>query len=59
MKRIGLAITLAAALTGLSGCGSKEIVGDRISGTTLTIYSSVPLHGASSVAGQSACTTRP
>jgi len=53
VKRIGLALTLAGVLTGLAGCGSKEIVGDRISGTTLTIYSSVPLHGASSVAGQS------
>jgi branched-chain amino acid transport system substrate-binding protein len=52
VKRPGLAITLVAALAGLTGCGSKEIVGDRIPGTTLTIYSSVPLNGASSVSSQ-------
>jgi branched-chain amino acid transport system substrate-binding protein len=37
-------------LAGLAGCGGKAaIVGDRIPGTTLTIYSSVPMHGASAV----------
>jgi branched-chain amino acid transport system substrate-binding protein len=38
---------LFAALVGLAGCGGKETVGNRIPGRTLTIYSSVPMHGAS------------
>jgi branched-chain amino acid transport system substrate-binding protein len=49
VKRLALAIALTAALIGLGGCGSRApIPGDRISGTTLTIYSSLPMHGASS-----------
>ena len=46
-------IALAAGAGALAGCGSggaKQPPGDEIKGRTLTIYSSVPLHGASSVA---------
>jgi branched-chain amino acid transport system substrate-binding protein len=51
VKRAGIAsaATLLAVLAVVVGCGSKATVGDRISGRTLTIYSSVPLHGASRV----------
>jgi branched-chain amino acid transport system substrate-binding protein len=46
-------VALAAGL-GLAGCGgggaARTPPGDQIKGTNLTIYSSVPLHGASSVA---------
>jgi branched-chain amino acid transport system substrate-binding protein len=38
---------LASAL--LAGCGSKRAAGDQLAGRTLTIYASVPLHGASRV----------
>ena len=54
-----LALSIAGALAfgggALVGCGSsgaKRPPGDEIKGTTLTIYSSVPLHGASSVAAR-------
>ena len=40
---------MLVSLRALSGCGSKHTVANRIAGKTLTIYSSVPLHGASSV----------
>jgi branched-chain amino acid transport system substrate-binding protein len=46
---VAAAFVLAAAL---SGCGSKSKVGDRISGRTLTLYISVPMHGASRVNAQ-------
>ncbi len=54
MKRIavGLAAAMLALLLALTGCGSKARVGDRIAGRTLTIYSSVPMHGASRVNAQ-------
>jgi branched-chain amino acid transport system substrate-binding protein len=43
-----------ALLAFLAGCGgvSNEALGDRIDGTTLTIYSSSPLSGASGVSGR-------
>jgi branched-chain amino acid transport system substrate-binding protein len=41
----------AIALISLAGCGTTEASGNRIEGDTLTIYSSVPLHGDSSVSG--------
>jgi branched-chain amino acid transport system substrate-binding protein len=47
-----LAIVSAVASVGLAGCGSAAKSGGRIAGATLTIYASVPLHGASSVNGQ-------
>lgn len=53
MRRLLIAPALCAALVGLAGCGSRTRVGDRIPGTTLTIYSSVPLDGASRVSGRS------
>ena len=50
MKRAAVAFLAAASLAAaLSSCGSKADVGDRISGKTLTVYASVPMHGASSV----------
>jgi branched-chain amino acid transport system substrate-binding protein len=51
VKRAGVVstATLCAVLAVVVGCGSKATVGDRIAGRTLTIYSSVPLHGASRV----------
>jgi branched-chain amino acid transport system substrate-binding protein len=36
----------------LAGCGGAGRAGDRIRGTTLTIYSSGPMHGASSVSAR-------
>jgi branched-chain amino acid transport system substrate-binding protein len=50
VKRAGVAIAAGlVALVALSACGSKSKVGDRIPGRTLTIYLSVPMHGASRV----------
>jgi branched-chain amino acid transport system substrate-binding protein len=57
MKRArpAFALLLLAILAALPGCGgsaaesSPPIPGDRIGGRTLTIYSSVPYHGASGV----------
>jgi branched-chain amino acid transport system substrate-binding protein len=46
------AFAALAALAVLTGCGSKDSPGPRIRGTTLSIYVSVPLHGASTVSGQ-------
>jgi branched-chain amino acid transport system substrate-binding protein len=47
---ISLALTLAAAV---AGCGSRSATQHQtIRGTTLTIYSSVPLHGASRMNAQ-------
>lgn len=55
--RSALACALGAALAAvvLAGCGSAQPrtpPGDEIKGSTLTIYSSVPLQGASRVAAQ-------
>ena len=47
-RRMLLPALLAVAL--LSACGSADRPGGRIRGTTLTLYFSGPLHGASSVA---------
>lgn len=54
MRRSGLSVALVvsgALLLALSallgGCGSKPAVGDKVVGRMLTIYASVPLHGAS------------
>jgi len=48
-----LAAAILAAAAVLSGCGSsKDKVGDAIRGRVLTVYSSVPLHGASRVNGE-------
>ncbi len=55
-RALALALAGTAALTGtgvLAGCGgssTKTPPGDEVKGTTLTIYSSGPQHGASSVA---------
>jgi len=51
-RRMLLPALLAIAL--LSGCGSGDRPGGRIRGTTLTLYFSGPLHGASSVAAVAA-----
>ena len=40
---------LVVAAIAIAGCGSKPVAGDPISGDTLTIYSSLPMHGASGV----------
>ncbi len=53
MVRAALSLTALAGLAGIAGCGTKEAVGNRIPGRTLTIYSSVPLHGASGVSAMS------
>jgi branched-chain amino acid transport system substrate-binding protein len=52
-RGVVLALVLFASLAGLEGCGGGQPAGDRIRGEALTIYSSVPLHGASGVSGQS------
>ena len=48
-RSLAVAAALLAAVLVLAGCGSKHSDGATIRGTTLTIYSSVPLHGASRV----------
>ncbi|MBV9048946.1 MAG: hypothetical protein JOY58_11790, partial [Solirubrobacterales bacterium] len=52
--RASLTLAGFALLFLLAGCGGTrdQAVGNRISGTTLTIYSSLPLQGPSSVTGQ-------
>jgi branched-chain amino acid transport system substrate-binding protein len=50
---VAIALTVAAALGAVAGCGgSRTPAEDRIDGTTLTIYSSEPLQGASAVQGE-------
>ncbi len=47
------ALAICAALTTLAGCGAtSSAVGNRIAGDELTVYESVPLHGASRVSAQ-------
>jgi branched-chain amino acid transport system substrate-binding protein len=48
-----LAVLVVAGSALLAGCGSKAR-GDQIAGRTLTVYASVPLHGASHVSGMAA-----
>ena len=50
--RTALLAIMLASLWALSGCGSKHTVANRISGKTLTIYSSMPLHGASNISSE-------
>lgn len=54
MKRASFATAILAAALALAGCGSgaRDTVTVRIRGTSLTVYASVPLHGASRVSGQ-------
>lgn len=52
MRWARLALATLGALAVLTGCGTKDTPEPRIQGKTLTIYVSVPLHGASSVSGQ-------
>ncbi len=50
--RLAIALIAAiAAVAALAACGTKEKVGSRIPGRTLTIYASVPLRGDSRVSG--------
>ncbi len=53
-RRVGwhLAIVPVVASIFLAGCGSAAKPVNRIAGTTLTVYASAPLHGASSVNGR-------
>lgn len=51
-----LTAALIAAVVGVAACGSSSeqtLAATKIRGKTLTIYASAPLHGPSSVAGQS------
>jgi branched-chain amino acid transport system substrate-binding protein len=51
--RVAALLSAACATGGLAGCGaSKSIPGDRVSGDSLTIYSSLPFHGPSSVSAR-------
>jgi branched-chain amino acid transport system substrate-binding protein len=51
-RGLALALIGLAGIVGLAGCGSsRQIAGDQIAGDSLTIYASIPLHGASSVSG--------
>jgi hypothetical protein len=51
-RAITLALVGLAGIADLAGCGSStRIAGDQVAGDSLTIYASVPLHGASSVSG--------
>ncbi len=47
VKWPGIVIGLLLAASAISGCGSNDAAANRIHGKALTIYSSVPLHGAS------------
>ena len=51
---VTLAAMLATALVGAAGCGNStsRTTTDQIGGSTLRIYSSVPLYGASAAEGQ-------
>ena len=51
-KRGGLGLMLLATVALLTGCGGHHSVPNKIPGETLTIYTSLPLHGASTVSGQ-------
>jgi len=52
-RAIGLAAALLAACWIIAGCGSsKQKDGAQIRGSTLSVYSSVPLHGASRLNAQ-------
>jgi branched-chain amino acid transport system substrate-binding protein len=52
-RPFGVALLVAALAAILAGCGSghRDQPTGRISGDTLTVYVSVPLHGASAVSG--------
>jgi branched-chain amino acid transport system substrate-binding protein len=45
------ALVALATVAALAGCGTKEKVGSRITGRSLTVYVSVPLRGSSRVSG--------
>jgi len=49
-----VAVLAVAGSALLAGSGSKARGGDQIAGRTLTVYASVPLHGASHVSGMAA-----
>jgi branched-chain amino acid transport system substrate-binding protein len=49
---VALAMAVFVLAGVLTGCGSKAKTGDRISGRRLTVYASVPMHGASAVNGR-------
>jgi branched-chain amino acid transport system substrate-binding protein len=48
-RALALALTIAALIAGCGSHAKQALPGDKIPGTTLTIYSSGPMHGASSV----------
>ncbi|HUE26748.1 MAG TPA: branched-chain amino acid ABC transporter substrate-binding protein [Solirubrobacteraceae bacterium] len=52
--RRGLLLPVALAAVALAGCGTSSRPVGRIRGTTLSVYFSGPLHGASSVSAQAA-----
>ncbi len=47
MKWPGIVFGLLLTASAIGGCGSNDAAANRIPGQSLTIYSSVPLHGAS------------
>jgi branched-chain amino acid transport system substrate-binding protein len=50
--RLAAQLAVVALALCLTACGGKRNDAGRIPGTLLTVYSSVPLHGASSVSGR-------
>jgi len=52
MRWASFVLAMLGAVAVLTGCGTKDALGTRIRGKTLTIYVSVPLRGASTVSGQ-------
>jgi branched-chain amino acid transport system substrate-binding protein len=50
-SRWALAAIAVAGIVTIAGCGSHAIAGNRIAGTRLTIYASLPFRGASRISG--------
>jgi branched-chain amino acid transport system substrate-binding protein len=48
-RAVALALTTAGLIAGCGSGPKQALPGDKIAGTTLTVYSSGPMHGASSV----------
>jgi branched-chain amino acid transport system substrate-binding protein len=50
-RRALAAIVVVAGAATVAGCGTRAVAGNRIAGTRLTIYASLPFRGASTISG--------